>query len=99
MKIRVDQNTTIDVIVNKLYPRIIDLKKENEIRSIVNNLILQEKEFLILNVSKYRLSEFIAIDNEKIILYIRSDNILDKIKKRCLDTDHLIALTFITINH
>jgi len=82
MKIRVDQNTTIDVIVNKLYPRIIDLKKENEIRSIVNNLILQEKEFLILNVSKYRLSEFIAIDNEKIILYIRSDNILDKIKKR-----------------
>lgn len=82
MKIRVDQNTTIDVIVNKLYPRIIDLKKENEIRSIVNNLILQEKEFLTLNVSKYRLSEFIAIDNEKIILYIRSDNILDKIKKR-----------------
>lgn len=82
MKIRVNQNTTIDAIFDKLYPRIIDLKKENEIRSIVNNLILQEKEFLILNVSKYRLSEFIAIDNEKIILYIRSDNILDKIKKR-----------------
>lgn len=82
MKIRVNQNTTIDAIFNKLYPRIIDIKKENEIRSIVDNLILQEKEFLILNVSKYRLSEFIAIDNEKIILYIRSDNILDKIKKR-----------------
>lgn len=56
MKIRVNQNTTIDAIFDKLYPRIIDLKKENEIRSIVNNLILQEKEFLILNVSKYRLS-------------------------------------------
>mgnify|MGYP000353974229 CR=1 FL=1 len=82
MKIRVNQNTTIDAIFDKLYPRIIDIKKENEIRSIVDNLILQEKEFLILNVSKYRLSEFIAIDNEKIILYIRSDNILDKIKKR-----------------
>ena len=82
MKIRVNQNTTIDAIVDKVYPRIIDIKKENEIRSIVDNLILQEKEFLILNVSKYRLSEFIAIDNEKIILYIRSDNILDKIKKR-----------------
>ena len=74
MKIRVNQNTTIDAIFDKLYPRIIDIKKENEIRSIVDNLILQEKEFLILNVSKYRLSEFIAIDNEKIILYIRSDN-------------------------
>jgi|GEM_PF-3319814 hypothetical protein len=82
MKIRVNQNTTTDAIFDKLYPRIIDIKKENEIRSIVDNLILQEKEFLILNVSKYRLSEFIAIDNEKIILYIRSDNILDKIKKR-----------------
>ena len=82
MKIRVNQNTTTDAIFDKLYPRIIDLKKENEIRSIVNNLILQEKEFLILNVSKYRLSEFIVIDNEKIILYIRSDNILDKFKKR-----------------
>ena len=80
MKIRVNQNTTTDAIFDKLYPRIIDIK--NEIRSIVDNLILQEKEFLILNVSKYRLSEFIAIDNEKIILYIRSDNILDKIKKR-----------------
>lgn len=82
MKIRVDQNTTIDVIVNKLYPRIIDLKKENEIRSVMDNLLLQEKEFFMLNVTKYRLSEFISIDDKKIILYIRSDNILDKIKKR-----------------
>jgi hypothetical protein len=82
MKIRVDQNTTIDVIVNKLYPRIIDLKKENEIRSVMDNLILQEKEFFMLKVTKYRLSEFISIDDKKIILYIRSDNILDKIKKR-----------------
>ena len=82
MKIRVDQNTTIDAIFDNLYPRIIDLKKENEIRSMINNLIIQEKEFLMLNVSRYRLSEFISIDDEKIILYIRSDNILDKIKKR-----------------
>ena len=82
MKIRVDQNTTIDAIFDKLCPRIIDLKKENEIRSMINNLIIQEKEFLMLNVSRYRLSEFISIDDEKIILYIRSDNILDKIKKR-----------------
>lgn len=82
MKIRVDQNTTIDAIFDKLYPRIIDLKKENEIRSMINNLIIQEKEFLMLNISRYRLSEFISIDDEKIILYIRSDNILDKIKKR-----------------
>jgi hypothetical protein len=82
MKIRVDQNITIDAIFDKLYPRIIDLKKENEIRSMINNLIIQEKEFLMLNVSRYRLSEFISIDDEKIILYIRSDNILDKIKKR-----------------
>ena len=49
---------------------------------MINNLIIQEKEFLMLNVSRYRLSEFISIDDEKIILYIRSDNILDKIKKR-----------------
>ena len=81
MKIRVDQNTNIYAIFDKLYPRIIDLKKENEIRSMINNLIIQEKEFLMLNVSRYHLSEFILIDDEKIILYIRSDNILDIIKK------------------
>lgn len=36
----------------------------------------------MLNVTKYSLSKYISIYNNELILYIRSDNLLDRIKKK-----------------
>lgn len=57
-------------------------KKEIEIRKIIGDLIIQDKKFLMLNVTKYSLSKYISIYNNELILYIRSDNLLDRIKKK-----------------
>jgi hypothetical protein len=81
MKIRINKDTNIDLIVNSLFYKNID-KKEIEIRKIIGDLIIQDKKFLMLNVKKYSLSKHISIYNDELILYIRSDNLLDRIKKK-----------------
>ena len=49
MKIRINKDTNIDLIVNILFYKNID-KKEIEIRKIIGDLIIQDKKFLMLNV-------------------------------------------------
>lgn len=82
MKVRINKDTNIDLIINNLFYKNIDKKKEIEIRKIIGDLIIQDKKFLMLNVTKYSLSKYISIYNNELILYIRSDNLLDRIKKK-----------------
>lgn len=82
MKVRINKDTNIDLIINSLFYKNIDKKKEIEIRKIIGDLIIQDKKFLMLNVTKYSLSKYISIYNNELILYIRSDNLLDRIKKK-----------------
>lgn len=78
MKIRVNQYSNIDEIINSL--NITELQKP-DIELYLKELIYRDKELSKMKVKKYYMSKYFYIDGMKITFFIRSDNYLDKLKR------------------
>lgn len=81
MKIRIKKDTSIYSILDKIDLLLGDSDEKTVIINYIKDLILQENEFLELKVRKYFISKSFILNGKKITIYIRSDNLWDKIKK------------------
>lgn len=81
MKIRITKDFDISSIINNIYPNVLSTEEKAQVNTAAEHLLTQEQEFLRLKVNKYYLSEFITLNDKNITLFIRSDNLLDKIKR------------------
>lgn len=78
MKIRVNQYSNIDEIINSL--NVTELQKP-DIELYLKELIYRDKELSKMKVKKYSMSKDFYMDGMKIKFFIRSDNYLDKLKR------------------
>lgn len=78
MKIRVNQYSDINVIINSL--NVTELQKQ-DIELYLKELIGRDKELYEMKIKKYSMSKDFYIDGIKITFFIRSDNYLDKLKR------------------
>lgn len=81
MKIRVTKDFDISSIINNIYLNTLSTEEKAQVNTAVEHLLTQEQEFLRLKVNTYYLSEFITLNDKNLTLFIRSDNLLDKIKR------------------
>lgn len=81
MKIRIKKDSSIYSILDKIDLLLGDSDEKTVIINYIKDLILQENEFLELKVRKYFISKSFILNGKKITIYIRSDNLWDKIKK------------------
>lgn len=78
MKIRVNQYSDINVIINSL--NVTELQKQ-DIELYLKELIGRDKELSEMKIKKYSMSKDFYIGGIKITFFIRSDNYLDKLKR------------------
>lgn len=78
MKIRVNQYSNINVIINSLNAT--ELQKQ-DIELYLKELIGRDKELSEMKIKRYSMSKNFYIDGIKITFFIRSDNYLDKLKR------------------
>ena len=81
MKIRITKDTSIYSVLDKIDFLLGNSDEKRVIINYINELILQENEFSELKVRKYFISKSFILNGKNITIYIRSDNLWDKIKK------------------
>lgn len=81
MKIRIKKDTSIYSVLDKIDFLLGNSDEKTVIINYINDLILQENEFSELKVRKYFISKSFILNGKNITVYIRSDNLWDKIKK------------------
>lgn len=81
MKIRIKKDTSIYSILDKIDFLLGNSDEKKVVINYINDLILQENEFSELKVRKYFISKSFILNGKNITVYIRSDNLWDKIKK------------------
>lgn len=78
MKIRVNQYSDINVIINSL--NVTELQKQ-DLELYLKELVCRDKELSEMKIKRYSMSKYFYIDGIKITFFIRSDNYLDKLKR------------------
>ncbi len=81
MKIRIKKDTSIYSVLDKIDFLLGNSDEKTVIINYINDLILQENEFSELKIRKYFISKSFILNGKNITVYIRSDNLWDKIKK------------------